>query len=183
MGYTISKCRYLSFSIPPLYTTLSTILWRDWPHCTLFNAITGVPGQCQNAAKNKDDIASDAKRSAWIQCKYRLSIDRDFRYKYNKVFKTRLGWDIKPISWPLRMGLQYQKQSHDTLHDDVIRWNHFPRYWPFVRGIRRSPVNSPHKGQWSGALMFSLICAWITIKYTVVRLVIRDAIALMMTSS
>ena len=28
-------------------------------------------------------------------------------------------------------------------------------------GIHRSPVNSPHKGQWRGALMFSLICAWI----------------------
>ena len=38
-------------------------------------------------------------------------------------------------------------------------WKHFPRYWPFVRGIHRSPVNSPHKGQWRGALMFSLICA------------------------
>ena len=25
-------------------------------------------------------------------------------------------------------------------------------------GIHRSPVNSPHKGQWRGALMFSLIC-------------------------
>ena len=23
-------------------------------------------------------------------------------------------------------------------HDDVIEWKHFPRYWPFVRGIRRS---------------------------------------------
>ena len=46
-------------------------------------------------------------------------------------------------------------------HDDVIKWKHFPRYWPFVRGIHRSPVNSPHKGQWRGALMFSLICAWI----------------------
>ena len=23
-----------------------------------------------------------------------------------------------------------------------------------------SPVNSPHKGQWRGVLMFSLICAW-----------------------
>ena len=23
-----------------------------------------------------------------------------------------------------------------------------------------SPVNSPHKGQWRGALMFSFICAW-----------------------
>ena len=44
-------------------------------------------------------------------------------------------------------------------HDDVIKWKHFPRYWPFVRGIHRSPVDSPHKGQWRGALMFSLICA------------------------
>ena len=44
--------------------------------------------------------------------------------------------------------------------DDVIRWKHFPRYWPFVRGIHRSLVNSLHTGQWRGALMFSLICAW-----------------------
>ena len=44
-------------------------------------------------------------------------------------------------------------------HDDVIKWKHFPRYWPFVRWIHRSPVNSPHKGKWRGALMFSLICA------------------------
>ena len=46
-------------------------------------------------------------------------------------------------------------------HDDVFKWKHFPRYWPFVRGIHRSPVNSLHKGQWRGALMFSLIWAWI----------------------
>ena len=44
-------------------------------------------------------------------------------------------------------------------HDDVIKLKHFPRYWPFVRGIHRWPVNSPHKGQWRGALMFSFICA------------------------
>ena len=46
-------------------------------------------------------------------------------------------------------------------HDDVIKWKHFPRYWLFLRGIHWSPVNSPHKGQWRGALMLSLICAWI----------------------
>ena len=46
-------------------------------------------------------------------------------------------------------------------HDDVIKWKHFPCYWLFVRGIHRSPVNSPHKGQWRGALMLSLICVWI----------------------
>ena len=34
-------------------------------------------------------------------------------------------------------------------------------YWPFVYGIHRSPMNSPHKGHWRGALMFSFICAWI----------------------
>ena len=47
----------------------------------------------------------------------------------------------------------------------VSWWRHqmetFPRNWPFVRGIHRSPVNSPHKGQWRGDLMFSLIIAWI----------------------
>ena len=42
------------------------------------------------------------------------------------------------------------------VHDDVIKWKHFPRYWPFVRGIHR-----PHKGQWRGALKFSVICIWI----------------------
>ena len=41
------------------------------------------------------------------------------------------------------------------------KWKHFPRYWPFVLGIHRWPVNSPHKGRWRGVLMFSLICAWI----------------------
>ena len=49
----------------------------------------------------------------------------------------------------------------DQSYDDVIKWKHFPRYWPFVRGIHRSPVNSSHKGQWRGDLMFSLICLWI----------------------
>ena len=44
-------------------------------------------------------------------------------------------------------------------HDDVIKWQHFPRYWLFGLGIHRWPVISPHKGQWRGALMFSLIYA------------------------
>ena len=47
-----------------------------------------------------------------------------------------------------------------TGHNDVIKWKHFPRYWPFVRGIHRSPVNSLHKDQWRGALTFSLIWIW-----------------------
>ena len=37
------------------------------------------------------------------------------------------------------------------LHDDVIKCTYFQRKLPFMRGI----------GQWCGALMLSLICAWI----------------------
>ena len=48
-------------------------------------------------------------------------------------------------------------------HDDVIKWKHFPHCWPFMRGIQWSTVNSPHKGQWCGALIFSLICAWMNV--------------------
>ena len=62
-------------------------------------------------------------------------------------------------------GISFMKHSSID-HDDVIKWKTFPRNWPFVRGIHRSLVNSPHKGQWRGALMFSLICArinaWVT---------------------
>ena len=46
------------------------------------------------------------------------------------------------------------------VRDDVIKWKHVPRYWPFVQGIHRWPVNSPHQVQWRGALMFPLIFAW-----------------------
>ena len=35
-------------------------------------------------------------------------------------------------------------------HDEIIKWKHFPRY--------RWPVNSLHKGQWRGALIFFFIC-------------------------
>ena len=62
-------------------------------------------------------------------------------------FLCRITW-LVPLGWS-----QY--------HDDVIKWKHLPRYWPFVRGIHRSPVNSPHEGQWRGPSMFSSISVWI----------------------
>ena len=44
-------------------------------------------------------------------------------------------------------------------------WRHqmktfIPLYWPFVRGIHRWPLDSPQKGQWRGAFIFSLMYAW-----------------------
>ena len=43
-------------------------------------------------------------------------------------------------------------------NDDVIKWKHFPRYWPFVWGIHRwIPLT---KASDSGLWCFSLIFAW-----------------------
>ena len=53
-----------------------------------------------------------------------------------------------------RVNINTACSTHWHTHDDVIKWKHFPRYWPFVWGIHRSPVNSRHKGQWRGAFMF-----------------------------
>ena len=61
---------------------------------------------------------------------------------------------VHPIVRPY--GMECTGRVH--FHDDIIKWKHFPRNWPFVRGIHRSPVNSLHEGQWRWALMFSLIC-------------------------
>ena len=61
-------------------------------------------------------------------------------------------------------------------------WRHqmetVSRYWPFVRGIQRSP----QKGQWRGALMFSLICVCINGCVNNRGAGIWDAIAPIMTS-
>ena len=68
-----------------------------------------------------------------------------------------------PIAYPWgqAVGCLHELAKRVVLHDNIIKWKHFPCYWPFVQGIHRSPVNSSHKGQWHGALMFSLIYAWL----------------------
>ena len=63
---------------------------------------------------------------------------------------NRVCCGVKPLS----RDSTYDGDECCMLHDDVIKWKHFLRYWPFVRGIHRSPVNSQHKGQWRRAWMF-----------------------------
>ena len=86
-----------------------------------------------------------------------------------KIRGSLFHWTIKKsvlvqvMAWHIANDNDDLVHLHTCVHDDVIKWKHFPRYWPFVRGIHRSPVNSPHKGQWRGALIFTLICARINV--------------------
>ena len=85
---------------------------------------------------------------------------RLFARKYFLRLTTKIS--EFPITGPLKwetIGDRWFPNTKDQWHDDVIKWKHFPRYWPFARGLHRPPVNSPHKGQWRGALMFSLLCS------------------------
>ena len=63
--------------------------------------------------------------------------------------------------WCSNPGMLYKHNLHfmkTSSNGNIFR---VTGYWPFVRGIHTSPVNSPHKWQWRRALMFSLIYAWI----------------------
>ena len=113
---------------------------------------------------------------------------KDHNLRHASFVGIEVGWRPQPIyaqrtyvlmpgvgyiTWDSRKGVLGADRKHNafvpkimhlkcrksTTHEDVIIWRHFPLYWSFVRRIHRWPVNSPHKGQWRGALMFSLICA------------------------
>ena len=62
---------------------------------------------------------------------------------------------------PLLSNCSFKTLAKRPANQSHVKNGVFLRYWPFVRGIHRSRANSPHKGQWHGTLMFSLICAWI----------------------
>ena len=80
-----------------------------------------------------------------------------------KQLNHRSPWvRVKRLTNFLRLAAVGNARSHtwfneSGFHDDVIKWKRILRYWPFVWGIHQSSANSLHKGQWRGALMFSLI--------------------------
>ena len=72
---------------------------------------------------------------------------------------TRNTQKNRPNHW-VYISWHQTPQKTSFWYDDIFKWKHFPRYWPFVRRIHGSRVDYPHKGQWSGPLVFSLIRAW-----------------------
>ena len=100
-----------------------------------------------------------------LSCAKRIKFDTN--YLVHNAIKRSFAARWEKYCFYLRAVSCLEWQFHnrhiyiESFHDDIIKWKHFPRYWPFVRGIHRSPVNSLHRGQWRGALMFTLICAWI----------------------
>ena len=104
--------------------------------------------------------------SIWNDCFCAYFVEIHIRYLVHKALQIVNAWHGYPPCFesssthPGSHVICLSRRSNRWFHDDVIKWKHVPRHWPFVGGIHRSLMNSPPKGQWSGALVFSLICAW-----------------------
>ena len=69
-------------------------------------------------------------------------------YIKNSITSHYFLWDIITHPWPRHPWWRHQMETFSAL-------------LALCAGNSPVPVNSPHKGQWRGALMFSLINAWI----------------------
>ena len=73
----------------------------------------------------------------------------------NKLIKLSLTYFLLPTHKNIIQNTQLFVHEKSWWHHQMET---FSTYWPFVQDIHQSPVKSRHKGQWRGALMFSLIC-------------------------
>ena len=89
---------------------------------------------------------------ACITCKYRAPFQHKNIFPGIGISTIKIRWSWDRLPYKMWMAILRKRKIVPclfctcTCHDDVMKWKHFPRYWSFVRGIHRSPVNPPHKG-------------------------------------
>ena len=88
--------------------------------------------------------SAEYQRPLHLLCKMKESLsftNTNFIYLHHFIVGRRWKMLIPfDVSWDI-----WNSARQRSFHNDVIKWKHFPRYWPFVRGIRPSPVNSTKK--------------------------------------
>ena len=78
-----------------------------------------------------------------------------------EIFTTPQAASVNLLSYPPAPYLSRDTQYINMSTHDVITWKRFLYYWPFVREINQSLVDSFGKSLWYGALMFPLLLGWI----------------------
>ena len=133
------------------------------PECTLHRSVNSF----HNGPMLPYQEAYKKVVNAEIWLMYAVPFDWSAKFRYSFIFCMCVGKTHRFFWQNQYMGIWWlikQRKpliAYSWLHDDAIKWKHFPRYWNGeFTGIHRSPENSPHKGQWRGTLTFSLICVW-----------------------
>ena len=125
-------------------------------------------------------ISNNRQRLNTFECVYsfqmvQLSVSRSLLGVILLWLRHVIKWFIslthcKNSKFPLCIEALYEKQYSSEVqaictsvypsiiicHYDVIKWKHFPRYWPFVRRIHRS-----QRSQRPVTRSFDIFCAWI----------------------
>ena len=78
----------------------------------------------------------------WRHCKTGQQ-SHGYALKSWKVYMSYL-WRLCHCHWHCHI---WETGREGNVYGNVIKWKHFARNWPFVRGIHLSQMDSPHKGQ------------------------------------
>ena len=84
----------------------------------------------------------------WTRIPVCFLIDR--RSHQSKIVKSRLNYLTFAQILPRKIWYGSHSLSMESIssqlkcHNDVIKWTDFTRWWSFVKGIHRSPVDPPH---------------------------------------
>ena len=113
---------------------------------------------------------------------YSMTVFTYSRLCHASYFVISRLWSPGGLFWGRTSELDCDLGVQLLIENDVIKWKYFPRYPPFVRGIHRSPVDSPYKGHWREAWCFLWSSYEHTVEQTIETPAIWDAIALIMTS-
>ena len=168
----------IASQITSLAIVYSTVYWRRWSKKTSKLHVTGLcEGNSQVTGDFPTQRVSNMKNvSIWwchhgASCKPYIACRKHCSSLFPQYFPTnfyhkslvqKIISNRYCITALVLLSLRHVSGSIwvTVAFYDVMKWNYFPRYWSFVRGIHQWPVNSPHKSQWSGALMLSLSCTW-----------------------
>ena len=129
LGGTLSIVYFVVYNITFLFYMIVFILWMDLSAWTAIMSCWAAFSIIRDP--NQYNLLQTSRQSQLL-----LILPDMLIFPATKYIKTNIRHVI-----------------HLFWHDDVIKWRYFPSYWSFVRGIHCSLVNSPHKGQWRGALM------------------------------
>ena len=129
--------------------------WFETPSCALWRHSNAVDIFLHLEPLPSIEIDSSTFAHDW------LTAIKDQRYT-DVIFLLGSGTEMKAHKIVLCAASSFfaslinANLQSKVIHDDVIKWKYFPRYWPFVWGIHRSPVNSPREVKRSFDVFFDL---------------------------
>ena len=129
--FAVLCCGYTLTDLPISIRLTSLALWQS--------------NDCPSASKAT--LMNMDKYFMWIHYE---RLHNHNKAKHNKTVCIFLGINCILNQWQSSSSVACSTTKISKInitensHDDVIKWKHFPRYWPFVRGIHRWSRWIPH---------------------------------------